>query len=189
MVGSIYASSSTPTSTSSQVSSYTSSHYNLDFKYSVFSATYLVKPHVSHSKHTSWIVDTGATDHMINCPSLFTKITAVVSTSVKLPNGLVVPVTHIGTVVTSENLTLIEVLCVPSFSFNLIAAKKIIKFLKACLIFLAGLCFIQTLCPWRTIGWVRKKAACSISCSNRRFSPYHLHLHQLSELSLFALIQ
>jgi transposase InsO family protein len=152
MAGSIYASSSAPASTSSQVSGYTSSHYNLDFKYSIFSAAYLVKPPVLHSKHTSWIVDTGATDQMINCPSLFTKITAVVSTFVKLPNGSVVPITHIGTVVISESLTLTEVLCVPSFSFNLISASKIIKFLKACLIFLASFCFIQTLCPWRTIG-------------------------------------
>jgi hypothetical protein len=94
---------------------------------------------------------------MINCPSLFTTITDVVSTFVKLPNGYVVPVTHIGIVVISANLTLTEVLCVPSFTFNLISTSKIIKFLQACLIFLAGFCFIQNLCPWRTIGVGREK--------------------------------
>jgi hypothetical protein len=89
---------------------------------------------------------------MINCPSLFTTITAIVSTFVKLPNGSVVPVTHIGTVFISDNLILTEVLCVPSFSFNLISTSKIIKVLKACLIFLTRFCFIQNLCPWKTIG-------------------------------------
>jgi len=38
------------------------------------------------------------TDHMINCPSLITTITAVVSSFVKLPNSSVVPVTHIDTI-------------------------------------------------------------------------------------------
>jgi hypothetical protein len=152
MAGSMRASSSAPVSTSSQVSGYTSIFSNLDFKYSVFSATCLVKsPHLNPNC-TSWIIDTGATDHMINCPSLFTTITAVVSSFVKLPNGSVVPVTHIGTVVISESLILTEVLCVPSFTFNLISASKLTKFLKVCLIFLAGFCFIQTLCTWRTIG-------------------------------------
>lgn len=88
---------------------------------------------------------------MINCPSLFTTITAMVFTYVKLHNGSVVLVTHIGTVVILANLTLTKVFCIPSFTFILISASKIIKFLKACLIFLAGYCFIQNLCPWRTI--------------------------------------
>jgi len=152
MAGSMRASSSAPASTSSQVSGYTSIFSNLDFKYFVFSATCLVRSPHPNPNCTPWIIDTGATDHMINCPSLFTTITAVVSTFVKLPNGSVVPVTHIGTVVISESLILTEVLCVPSFTFNLISASKLTKFFKVCLIFLPGFCFIQTLCPWRTIG-------------------------------------
>jgi hypothetical protein len=152
MAGSLHASSSTPASISSEVSGCVSSLTTLNPQYSVFFSAFLTKSPSFNSKSTPWIIDTGATDHMINCPSLFTTITAVVSSFVKLPNGSVVPVTHIGTVFISDNLILTEVLCVPSFSFNLISASKIIKFLKACLIFLAGFCFIQNLCPWRTIG-------------------------------------
>jgi hypothetical protein len=151
MAGSLHASSSALASTSSEVSGCVSSLTTLNPQYSVFSSAFLTKSPFFRSKSTPWIIDTGATDHMINCPSLFTTITAVVSSFVKLPNGSVVPVTHIGTVFISDNLILTEVLCVP-FSFNLISASKIIKFLKACLIFLAGFCFIQNLCPWRTIG-------------------------------------
>jgi hypothetical protein len=45
-------------------------------------------------QHHSWIIDTGATDHMINSVSLFTSITATISTKVKLPNGNFALVTH-----------------------------------------------------------------------------------------------
>jgi len=95
MAGSMCASSSAPVSTSFQVSGYTSIFSNLDFKYSVFSATCLVKsPHFN--PNCTRIIDID--------PILFTTITVVVSTFVKLPNGSVVPVTLIGTVVILESL-------------------------------------------------------------------------------------
>jgi hypothetical protein len=78
---------------------------------------------------------------MISCSSLFTSITTVVSSHVKLPNGSIAIVTHIGTVSLSEKLTLNGVLCVPPFTFNLIFASKLIKNLRCCLIFLAGFYF------------------------------------------------
>jgi len=152
MVSSFHASSSAPASTSSEVSGHFSSLYNLNPYCSVFSSIHISKSPSFNSNCTPWIIDTEATDHMINCSSLFTTITAIVSTFVKLPNGSVVPVTHIRTVFISDNLILTEVLCVPSFSFNLISASKIIKVLKACLIFLTRFCFIQNLCHWKTIG-------------------------------------
>ncbi|KAA8532313.1 hypothetical protein F0562_032346 [Nyssa sinensis] len=43
-----------------------------------------------------WIIDTGATDHMICSPSFFTTVTSSMSNFVKLPNGEVATVTHIG---------------------------------------------------------------------------------------------
>ena len=52
---------------------------------------------------TPWIIDTGATDHMICCPFLYSSITTTISSSVKLPNGAAIPVTHIGVVHLSEN--------------------------------------------------------------------------------------
>jgi hypothetical protein len=138
------------TTTSSSVTCSISHSFSLNPKYLVFSSISIPLFSPSNSKSTPWIIDTEATDHMINSPSLFTTITAAVSTYVKLPNGFVVPVTHIGTIVILANLTLTE--CVPSFTFNLISISKIIKFLKAFFIFLAGYCFIQNLCPWRMIG-------------------------------------
>jgi hypothetical protein len=131
--------------------SYTS--FPLDKKYSVFSCSAHVK--LQSFRHT-WIIDTGATDHMVCSVSLFTSITALVSHRVKLPNGSFAEVTHIGTIQISEHLILTNVLCVHSFSFNLISASKLIKNVNCCLIFLAGFCFIQNLRTWRTIGLGRE---------------------------------
>ncbi|XP_057976036.1 uncharacterized protein LOC131163461 [Malania oleifera] len=92
-----------------------------------------------------WIIDTGATDHMVCATCFFTSKTAEVSYSVTLPNGEAVTVTHIGTVRPTKDLILHNVLCVPSFSFNLISARKLAHTLKCCLIFLSKNCFIQDL--------------------------------------------
>jgi len=99
-----------------------------------------------------WIIDTGATDHMICCTFLFTSITATVSIQVKLPNGQDVPVTHIGVVRLSKHLVLNHVLCVPSFNFNLLSAKKLTQHNSCCLILLSNACFFQDLASWTTIG-------------------------------------
>ncbi|XP_075658822.1 uncharacterized protein LOC142628657 [Castanea sativa] len=61
---------------------------------SIFSSTV----NTSHISSYDWILDSGATDHMI---------------SVRLPNGDMVQVTHIGTVKISATLTLDHVLCIP----------------------------------------------------------------------------
>lgn len=131
--------------------SYTS--FSLDKKYSGFSYSTHVK--LQSFRHT-WIIDTGATDHMVCSISLFTSITALVSHRVKLPNGDFAEVTHIGTIQISEHLTLTNVLCVPSFSFNLISTSTLIKNINCCVIFLTGFCFIQNLHTWRTIGLGRE---------------------------------
>jgi hypothetical protein len=94
---------------------------------------------------------------MTSCSSLFTTITTIVSTHVNLLNGSKAFVTHIGTIKLSENLILTGVLCVPSFSFNLISACKFLKNLHCYLIFLAGYCFIQSLHHWKTIGVAKEE--------------------------------
>ena len=99
-----------------------------------------------------WIIDTGATDHIICSLSLFTSITAKISTNVKLPNGKFVVVTHIETIQISANLILTNVLCVPSFSFNLFYVSKLIKSITCCFTLFAKFCFIQSLNSWMTIG-------------------------------------
>lgn len=71
-------------------------------------------------KSSDWIIDIGATYHMVHLVSLLTTITSTINTFVYLPNGEMALVAHIGTVQISETLTLYGVLCVPSSCFNLI---------------------------------------------------------------------
>jgi hypothetical protein len=120
-----------------------------NLSHSVFSSH--TTPH-SSIKQNSWILDTGATDHMVHSFSCFTNVTSIIQATVELPNGNLVPVTHIGTVKLSSSLILTDVLCVPSFHFNLISVSKLVHSSTCCLIFLSHYCFIQAFTPWRMIG-------------------------------------
>ncbi|KAL4194195.1 hypothetical protein AMTRI_Chr05g67430 [Amborella trichopoda] len=65
--------------------------------------------------HT-WIVDIGASDHMIFDTSLFHSSTLVSYIApVKLPNGSFASVTYIDSILLTPTLCLHQVLCVPSF--------------------------------------------------------------------------
>ena len=77
------------------------------------------------SVHMKWILASGAIDHMVHSIHFFTSITSSVQISVRLPTGDIVKVTHIGTVKVLATLTLEHVLCIPSFSFNLISISKL----------------------------------------------------------------
>ena len=104
-----------------------------------------------------WIIDTGATDHMVHSVLDFSSITCVSNSFVYLPNGEKVLVTHICTIHFTETLTLIDVLCVPSFTFNLLSISKLNKSQYFYLIFLGSFCFIQDLALWSTMGLGREQ--------------------------------
>lgn len=76
---------------------------------------------------------------------LYTEITSNIASEVMMPNGDKVEVSHIGTVRLNERLILNSVLCVPSFNFNLISARKLAEDVKCCLIFSQEHCIIQDL--------------------------------------------
>jgi len=141
-------------------------------KHSVFSSASNFQMAIKNSVNYPWIIDTGATDHMVCSLSFLTTITLLVSKHVKLPNGNFAKVTHIGTVQISATLTLTNVLCVPSFSFNLISVSKLISVLQCCLIFIAEYCFIQQLLGWKMIGLGKERGGL-----------YHLMLHDLAGFS------
>ncbi|XP_075654728.1 uncharacterized protein LOC142624881 [Castanea sativa] len=106
---------------------------------------------------TDWIIDTGAIDHMVHSIAMFSSITCVSNTYVYLPNAERALVTHVETIHLSENLILIDVLCVPSFTFNLTYFSHLNRSLTCCLIFIGSFCFIQYLALWSTIGLGREQ--------------------------------
>ena len=98
------------------------------------------------------MLDIGATDHFVCSVDLLTSITTTMQSLVQLPNRVSAQVTHIGTIVLSSSLTLTNVLCVPSFSFNLLSVSTFTLSQPYCLVFLSPYCFIQDLLSWKTIG-------------------------------------
>ena len=96
-------------------------------------------------RNIPWIIDTGATNHMTCSTSCFTNINASISYSLKLPNGHNVPVTHTGTIQLTKSILLADVLCVPSFSFNLLSTKKLSTFLTYYLFFSLIIVLFRTL--------------------------------------------
>lgn len=103
-----------------------------------------------------WILDTGATDQVVCSSSLFVSIQAHVLSSVVLPNGKKVLVTHIGIAKVMKSISLRNVLCVPNFSFNLISTKKMAQELNCCLVFFFVIMVIfRTFRLGTRLGWVK----------------------------------
>ena len=100
----------------------------------------------------TWVIDTGATDHIVCSMHLLTSFTAISNSVVELPNGEAALVTHVGTLKLSSHITLTNVLCVPSFSFNLLSISAFTHSQPLCLVFLSTYCFIQDLICWKKIG-------------------------------------
>ena len=112
--------------------------FSPSFEYSVFSSSV----NTSHIGSTDWILDNGATDHKVHSLHFFKSITSSIQIFVRLPNGDMVNVTHIGTVQVSASLLLENVLCIPSFSFNVISISKLTQNSSCCYIFLSNYCFL-----------------------------------------------
>ncbi|KAL4650764.1 hypothetical protein ACB092_01G111800, partial [Castanea dentata] len=120
-----------------------------NLKHSIFSAKLVNRTAFGVD---TWVMDIGASDHIVCSISLFQSYTTVSHCVVELPNGESAHVTHIGIVKLSNFLILEHVLCVPSFSFNLLFVSQLTQRLPLCLVFLSQYCFIQDLSCWKTIG-------------------------------------
>ena len=156
-----------------------------NLKHSVFAAKVVNRN--AYSCNT-WVLDIDATDHIISSATLLTTITSLTHSIVELHNGESAQVTHIGIVQLSATLILDNVLCVPSFSFNLLSISKLNQKLSYCLIFLSQFCFIQDLLSWKMIGigevhhglYLLQRLDCVGPLSN------HLIKHKLGSSSHFA---
>ena len=94
----------------------------------------------------SWIVDTGASNHMTHNPHLLSHLTSLAKpTFVTLPNGTSKPVFHIGQVRLTPTLTLDKVLHVPEFKFNLLLVSQLVTHNDMCVMFFPDTCVFQDL--------------------------------------------
>lgn len=74
----------------------------------------------------SWIMDSGATDHMTSDLNLLSNVSVVTSDiTIKLPTGDVAHISHIRDVKLGNGLILLGVLYVPEFHHNLLSIHKL----------------------------------------------------------------
>lgn len=83
-----------------------------------------------------WLIDSGATYHIIYDPSLYQSLVPLSRSSVSLSNGQNATVTHKDTIHINTSLILRNVLCVPLFHVNHIFVIKSLKTLVCCSTFL-----------------------------------------------------
>jgi hypothetical protein len=116
---------------------------------------------ISFSCHTisssqnqfTWILDTGATDHIICSPLLFYSIVLPrIQSKVHFPNGQTVPIVFTRIVKFSPDIILHNALYVPSFNVNLVFVSRLTADNTVGLFFLQTKCILQDLSKWRMIG-------------------------------------
>jgi transposase InsO family protein len=104
------------------------------------------------SSSPSWVIDSGASDHMTGNSSLLSHTSSPCSPSfVTVANGTKTPVQGKGTVTTSD-LTLSDVLYLPEFPFNLLSVHKLTLALNCSVAFYPSHCEFQDLKTKRMIG-------------------------------------
>lgn len=89
---------------------------------------------------------------MVHSLSCLTHAISLVSRSVKLPTRQSAAVTHLGHVKISADFILSNVLCVPTFGFNLLSVSQLTRDLGCHVSFFADFCYIQDPCSRRMIG-------------------------------------
>lgn len=101
----------------------------------------------------SWLVTSGATDHMTNKPDLFSTFTSFKTPlMVRLANGSKVPTIGKGTIAIHSHLLLYNALLVPSFPMSLLSVKQLFLKNHCQVIFTADGCIFQDMKNRMKIG-------------------------------------
>ena len=106
-------------------------HLGIIGKASVFSAT---------SKNRTWIIDTGASDHMTWDSSQLKSVLPSSQSVISTANGSTSPIIGEGFVILSNTLTLDTVLVVPSLEYNLLSVSQITSTLACTVTFWPSFC-------------------------------------------------
>ncbi|MCH80704.1 retrovirus-related Pol polyprotein from transposon TNT 1-94, partial [Trifolium medium] len=83
--------------------------------------------HNEYPLNSTWIVDSGATSHIVNSLDLFSSYKCLSNKYVTLPNNAKVSVSAIGTVYLNSGLTLHNVLYIPRFRVNLLSVGQLLQ--------------------------------------------------------------
>lgn len=106
----------------------------------------------SGQKSHTWIIDSGATQHVCHEISMFMNKRKVSHYTVTLPNKITLPVTIIGDIKIDHLFTLKDVLYVPSFDQNLISVSALTQNQKLMIQFTCNHALIQDMRNMKMIG-------------------------------------
>ncbi|KAJ7959762.1 Retrovirus-related Pol polyprotein from transposon TNT 1-94 [Quillaja saponaria] len=112
---------------------------------------------LSQTPSDTWILDSGASDHISGNPKLFSSISNPSSPStITIANGSITIAKGIGQATPLSSLSLESVLYVPECSFNLISISQLTRSLNCSVTFIDDSFTIQDRCTGRTIGTGRE---------------------------------
>ncbi|KAK0600689.1 hypothetical protein LWI29_017477 [Acer saccharum] len=123
-----------------------------------------------NSLNSTWLIDTGASDHMVNDSSILSSITPSTQTSVYTANGGSSPVIGEGSTDISESLTLNSVLIVPALEYNILSVSRITVALTCTVTFWPQFCIFQDIVTRQVLG-----------CGVRKGNLYYLDLTNSGE--------
>ncbi|XP_019193357.1 PREDICTED: uncharacterized protein LOC109187551 [Ipomoea nil] len=98
-----------------------------------------------------WILDSGATHHIVCNMNLLQNPIKVEGILFDLPNGSQAQVSHTGTAQLSVDMVLLNVLCVPVFQYNLISLGELTTRSSCHILFHSNKCIIQDQHPGKMI--------------------------------------
>ncbi|XP_019157978.1 PREDICTED: uncharacterized protein LOC109154699 [Ipomoea nil] len=104
----------------------------------------------------SWILDSGATDHIACSLDSFDDYYVVEGTMVNLPNGKHIRVEHMGNITLGDGICLRNVLHIPSFKFNIISVSKLLNNSPHLLTFTNDQCLLRG-SHGRTVGFAKEE--------------------------------
>nr|ABI34293.1 Integrase core domain containing protein [Solanum demissum] len=129
-----------------------------DDQYKEFKKYTLWKQMRDKDSQTSWIVDSGASNHITGSKNLLLHGDTVGNAGkVQLPTGEFAQISHTGNYSLSGGDSLKDVLCVPSFKFNLMSVSKVTKDMNGCVKFYPEQCVFQDLCTGKVKVTGREK--------------------------------
>lgn len=105
------------------------------------------------SKNSTWIIDTGASDHITKGPNNLQTVHPPSQSIISTANGSTSPITGEGSVVLSSTLKLDIVLVVPSLAYNLLSVSQITYSLHCTVTFWPSFYVFQDILTRKTLGY------------------------------------
>ncbi|KAK0588592.1 hypothetical protein LWI29_002973 [Acer saccharum] len=116
-------------------------------------ANAITKPGLSKVASRSWIIDSGATDHISSSSKLFFRKDDNCSLPpVSLPSGEKANIVAKGSLPLNSVYYLHDVLCVPTFKVDLMSVSRLTRGLNCSITFFPYCCILQDLATRRMIG-------------------------------------